>query len=153
MLIDQKAIDARNALNKTADWLEPELQAAMADFLGKKVWRISGYGGLAAAVSKRIDAVQLPDGYRLIITSPVRWITAELTYRYDRGDGTVNYIKEDFVIARRDDDGVMVETDKLTYQGGRPQFTLSQVKSANDRAADLEDQARKLRSSVSCFRR
>ena len=153
MIIDQRAIDARNALNATADLLEPELQATMADYLGKKVWKISGYGGMTAAVAKRINAIELPDTYRLIITSHVSWITAELTYRYDRGDGTVNYIKETFQIARRDDDGVMTETDSPTYPAGRPQFTLAQVETTNKRAFELEQQARDLRRSVAYFNR
>ena len=153
MIIDQKAIDARNHLNATADRFEPELQSLMADFLGKKVWRISGYGGVTAAIAKRIDAIELPEGYRLIITSPVGWITAELTYRYDRGDGCVNHIKESFQIARRDDDGVMTETDSLAYPAGRPQFTLAQVETTKARAWELESQARDLRSSIACFSR
>ena len=150
--IDQRAIDARNELNATADRLEPELQAIMSDYLEKKVWKISGYGGLMAAISGRIKReIELPEPYRLLFDSPVYRINAELSYRYDLAAGGVNYIREHFSIARRDDQGVMMSTESLAYPSGRPQFTLAQVKDVRARIYQIEDQSRELRRSISYF--
>ena len=153
-IIDQRAIDARNELNATADRLEPQLQSIMSDYLGKKVFKLSGYGGLMAGISGRIKReIELPERYQLLFDSPVGWITAELSYRYDLAAGGVNYIREDFRIARRDDHGVMTETDSLAYPAGRPQFTLAQVKDVKDRIYEIETKSRELRRSIACFSR
>jgi hypothetical protein len=49
-------ICARNQLNAMADILERDLINAMAQFDGKKVWKISGYGGLTAAAANALNA-------------------------------------------------------------------------------------------------
>ena len=154
MIIDQRAIDARNELNAIADRLEPELQAIMSDYLGKKVWKTSGYGGLMAAISGRINReIELPERCRMLFESPVSWITARLDYRYDVAAGGVNYIREDFQIARRNDSGVMTEAGSLIYPSGRPQYTLAQVKDIKDRIYEIEKDSRELRRSIACFTR
>ena len=154
-IIDQAAIDARNELNRTADRVERDLQALMAAHKGKKVWKISGWGGLTSAVAKKLATIEaeLPPRYRLIIRSEVSGIYAQLDLNYDRPEGGVNYIREDFRIGRRDDDGVMTEADTPAYPDGRRQFVLADVKAAADRAYELEKQARELRSSIACFNR
>lgn len=154
-IIDQAAIDARNELNRTADQLERDLQAFMAAHLGKKVWKISGWGGFTSAVSKHLQPIEaeLPPGYRLIIRSEVSGIWADLKLCYERPEGGVHYSKETFRIGRRDDTGVMTEADTPAYPEGRPQFVLADVKAAADRAYELEKQARELRSSIACFNR
>jgi len=154
-IIDQAAIDARNELHRTADRVERDLQALMAAHIGKKVWKISGWGGLTSAVAKKLATVEseLPPRYRLIIRSEVSGIWADLDVNYDRPEGGVNYIRESFRIGRRDDDGVMTEADVPAYPEPREQFTLAEVKAAADRAYELEQQARQLRSSIACFNR
>ena len=85
----------------------------MASHLGKKVWKISGYGGLTSAVAKQLRTIEaeLPERYRLIIRSEVSGIWADLDVNYDRPEGGVHYVRESFRIGRRDDDGVMTEAD------------------------------------------
>ena len=154
-IIDQSAIDARNELNRTADRVEPDLQALMASHLGKKVWKISGWGGLTSAVAKKLATIEaeLPPRYRLIIRSEVTSIWAKLDLCYDRPEGGVNYINEEFRIGRRDDAGVLVEPEEqLTYPEGRKQYKLEDVKETFKRARQLESEATSLRCSVSCFR-
>ena len=154
-IIDQAAIDARNELNRTADRVEQDLQALMAFNLGKKVWKISGWGGLTASVAKQLATIEaeLPPRYRLIIRSEVSGIWADLDVNYERPEGGVKYVRESFRIGRRDDDGVMTEADSPAYPDGRKQFTLAMVKATADRAYEYEQQARQLRSSIACFNR
>lgn len=154
-IIDQAAIDARNQLNRTADRVESDLQALMASHLGKKVWKISGWGGLTSAVAKKLQTIEqeLPPRYRLIIRSEVSGIWADLDLCYERPEGGVNYIKESFRIGRRDDDGVMYEADTPNYPEGRKQYDLKDVKETLNRAHQLESEAVSLRCSVACFRR
>ena len=158
MIIDQRAIDARNQLNRKADEVEPMLQALFAGFLGKKVWKISGYGGLTAAVNKEVERLSEAhgltheQGYRLIIRSEVSWIRAELRLCYRVESGAVQYIDCGFNAGKRDDQGILTERGELCYPAGRPQFTLDQVQATRKRAYELENQARDLRLSISCFR-
>ena len=154
-IIDQAAIDARNELNRTADRIERDLQDLMTFHMGKKVWKISGWGGLTSAVSKKFQTIEdeLPPHYRLIIRSEVRGIWAHLDLHYERPEGGVHYVNEAFRIGRRDGDGLMTEADSPTYPEGRKQFTLAEVKAAAERARQLETEASALRSSIACFKR
>ena len=155
-IIDQAAIDARNELNRTADRVEPDLQALMAAHTGKKVWKVSGWGGFTSAVAKKLATItaELPPRYRLIIRSEVTGIWAKLDLCYERPEGGVNYINEEFRIGRRDDAGVLVEPEEqLTHPEGRKQYKLKEVKDTLNRAHQLESEAVSLRCSVACFRR
>lgn len=159
MYVTQRAIDARNKLNRKADQVEAALLELMPDFLNKKVWK---KGGRSAAFIKAIDAfekahkIDYSEGFYMLMRSEIAWIHCELVHRYEEpntgGYAISNTIRADFRIGKRDDGGVLVELeDSLTYPKGRPQFDLATVKDTADRAYDLEKQARELRSSVSVF--
>ena len=157
---NQYDIHARNQLNAMADILERDLINAMAQFNGKKVWKISGYGGFTAAAAKALDSIIDANGlgrdseWTVLFTSHVSSINCELRLCYSTTHGHCDYAKESFRIGRRSDDGILTEPeDALTYPEGRPQFTQRQVESTLQAAYDLETQARKLRSTVSCFQR
>lgn len=156
----QTDIDARNKLNAMADCFEPALISALASLAERKVWKVSGYGGLTVAAKKVVDDLAASFGlthefgWRLVITSPVTSLTAELTYRYETGETGCAYATEAFRIGRRDDSGILTEPEaEVTYPAGRPQFTVHEVETALARAFELETQARDLRRSVSCFTR
>lgn len=158
--IKQHDIDARNKLNAMADCVEPVLIAALASLTEKKVWKVSGHGGLTAAAKRAVDDLAASfgltheAGWRLVITSPVTSITAELTYRYETGESACAYATEAFRIGRRDDCGILTESEaNVAYPCGRPQYTVHQVETALARAYELESQARDLRRSVACFTR
>ena len=54
MLTTQKHIDARNAVNARADLIELMLRESMRPLIGRKVWKVSGHGGQAAALSRAV---------------------------------------------------------------------------------------------------
>jgi|TARA_R100000482_G_scaffold98610_1_gene42532 hypothetical protein len=154
MLITEKHITARNAVNARADLIESMLRESMRPLIGRKVWKVSGHGGQAAALSRAVESVCEAerlnrDGSRwfLIVHSDVHWICADL-YVWQEGSGRT---VETMFLGRRDSDGMLTDVDE--QPGQRPQFTLQQVKSARARAYELESEARKLRSSVACFER
>lgn len=154
MLITQKHIDARNAVNARADLIESMLRESMRPLIGRKVWKVSGHGGQAAALSRAVESVcdaerlnRDDSRWFLIVRSDVHWIVADLSIRQDGSGRTV----ETMFLGRRDSDGILTEVDH--QPGQRPQFTLKQVESARAHAYELEREARKLRSSVACFER
>ena len=154
MLTTEKHISARNAVNARADLIESMLRESMRPLIGRKVWKVSGHGGQAAALSRAVESVCEAerlnrDGSRwfLIVHSDVHWICADL-YVWQEGSGRT---VETMFLGRRDSDGMLTDVDE--QPGQRPQFTLQQVKSARARAYELESEARKLRSSVACFER
>lgn len=156
----QHDIDARNTLNAMADRFEPALIATLASFAGKKVWKISSYGGLTVAAKKAVDdtaaafGLTHEAGWRLVIGSTGSRIFAELTYRYAISQEACDYTIETFSIGRHDDFGILIESeDCLSYPAGRPQFTVAEVETTLKRAYELESQARDLRRSVACFTR
>lgn len=154
----QYDISARNQLNAMADILERDLINAMAKFNGKKVWKISGYGGVTAAASKAFDAVinahglERGSGWLVTFSGQGRSIWCELRMCYDTTPGHCDYVKESFRIGQCDDNGILTAPEtQLTYMKGRPQFTERQVEFTLKTVENLEAQARKLRSTVSCF--
>ena len=154
-IIDQAAIDARNELNRTADRVEPDLQASMAAHTARKYGK-SAAGVVHSAVAKKLATItaELPLRYRLIIRSEVTGIWAKLDLCYSRPEGGVNYINEEFRIGRRDDAGVLVEPEEqLTHPEGRKQYKLKEVKDTLNRAHQLESEAVSLRCSAARFRR
>ena len=164
-MINQLTVDAQNTLNRKADQFEPAIIALLRDhFLGKKVWLISGYGGLSAPLKKAIAALETehgiggPDSDFFLIIRGEFGLWAELGYRFseptDHGYSRSHCIRADFRIGRKDDDGILTEPEaELTYPDGRPQFELEAVKAAAAEARKLEEQARDLRSSISVFER
>lgn len=169
MQTTQRAIDARNSLNLKADQVESALLHLMPEFLNKKVWKISGYGGKSAAFAKAVDAFSEANGigqcnngtagsFWLYIRSDVSNIYAELVHRYEEPSGNgyaiSHQIREDFRIGKRNDEGILVELEKeFTYPSGRTQFDFATVKAMDAQASELESQARGLRRQISVFNR
>lgn len=156
----QYDIDARNKVNLMADGLESALIKAMGEFAGKKVWKVSGRGGFTAATAKALDSLievhglAREIGWTVTFSGQGRSIWCRLKLRYETEQGHCNYAEEAFRIGQCDDHGILTAPEtQLTYPNGRRQFTQGQVESALQAADDLEAQAWKLRSTVSCFRR
>jgi len=154
MLTTEKHISARNAVNARADLIESMLRESMRPLIGRKVWKVSGHGGQAAALSRVVESVcdaerlnQDDSRWFLIVRSDVHWICADLSVWQDGSGRTV----ETLFLGKRDSEGILTEVDE--QPGQRPKFTLQQVESARARAYELESEARKLRSSVACFER
>ena len=154
MLVTDKHVAARNAVNARADLIELMLRDAIRPLIGKKVWKISGHGGPSAALSRAVDAVaeverlnQSGSHWHLIIHSHVSWLSADLSIWQD-GSGRTT---ETLHLGRRDPDGLLTEVDEAP--GHRPQFTLAQVEATRARAYELQREARELLSSVRCFDR
>ena len=168
MLVTQRAIDARNRLNLKADQVESALLHLMPDFLNKKVWKVSGYGGETAAFAKAMNAFCEANeigqcngnagSFWMHVRSEVSGIHVELVHRYEEPSGDQyaisHQIRADFRIGKRDDDGMLVELEEsLTYPAGRVQFNLETVKAMDTQATALESQASGLRSQISVFAR
>jgi hypothetical protein len=150
MTITRAAVNCRNIVNFKANEVEGHLLRILSPYQGKKVWKTSGYGGLIAKLQKEIEAYEkdhnISNPWRLIIRSDVSWITAELDYFVQE----IGYTKETLYLGKRDDNGTLVELGECRK---RPQFTYENVIAIEEKAYELEKQAREMRSSIACFRK
>ena len=154
LLVTEKHVAARNAVNARADLIELMLRKSIRPLIGRKAWKTSGNGGMSALLKKAVDAVENVERlnrtgshWQLIVRSDVSWLTADLALWDAESGRTV----ETLFLGRRDSEGLLTEVDEKP--GQRPQFTIQQVESARARAYELERQARELLSTVSCFNR
>jgi len=150
MTISRAAVNCRNIVSLKANVVEGLLIRILSPYQGKKVWKTSGYGGLIAKLQKEIEAYEnnhnISHPWRLIIRSEVSWITAELSYFVQE----VGYTKETLYLGKRDDNGTLIELGECRK---RPQFTYENVIAIEQKAYELEKQAREMRSSIACFRK
>ena len=153
MAITRTAVNCRNIVNLKANQVEGHLLRILSPYQGKKVWKTSGYGGLIAKLQKEIEAyendhnISHPCGrWRLIVRSDVSWITAELDYFVQE----VGYTKETIFLGKRDNNGTLLELSECRK---RPQFIYEDVIATEEKAYELEKQARELRSDIACFKR
>ena len=149
MRINQSTIDARNAVNRQADMIEGHLIRILSPYQGKKIWKMSGYGGLVAKLEKELDAYRVMHNvehpWRLIVRSDVSWLTAELSlWTQEAG-----YTKETLYLGKRDDSGILTELGECKK---RQIYDLEEVRLTESMAHDLEVQAMQLRSTISCFK-
>lgn len=150
MTISRAEVNCRNIVNFKADQIEGHLIKILSPYQGKKVWKISGYGNLIAKLQKEIEAYtddhNISYPWRLIIRSDVSWITADLSYFVQE----VGYTKEMLYLGKRDDNGTLLELGECRK---RPQFIYEEVAATEQKAYELEKQARELRSSIAYFKK
>ena len=149
MRINQSTVDARNAVNRQADETEGHLIRILSPYQGKKVWKMSGYGGLVAKLEKELGTYRenhnVKHPWRLIVRSDVSWITAELSlWTQEAG-----YTKETLFLGKRDDSGVLTELGECQK---RQIYDLEEVQLTESMIYDLEKQARELEKTISCFK-
>ena len=137
-MISQERIDAVNAANASAMFLQDSLREILTPYLDRKVWKISGYGGPVASLERDLQALQMQGHFCL--QKSVSWLYCSLRNGRERVEISLGKVS---------DDGTLLEL--FETQERRADFTVAEVAGALDKARELEQQAREIRGSVREF--
>jgi hypothetical protein len=147
MTITQNDIDSRNGANARAMAVQHELRELFTPYLGRKLRKVSGYGGFVAAAQKDFERLQselAAEGVHLWCSQSVSWLYAGLRCN---GCPTV-----DVSIGKvQESTGELLELFEVHQR--RTDYTLTEVQSKQAEAQQLERQARDLRSEIRDFER
>ena len=144
-MINQTRIDNRNAANAHAMVLQDNIREILTPYLGRKAWKVSGYGGFVAALERSYRELQdqeFAEGHRFHISKSVSWLFTSFRLEDERVEISIGKIS---------DDGELVEL--FDTEARRTDYTLEEVSDKLEQARDLEEQARQLRASVREFTR
>jgi len=144
-MISQERIDAVNAANASAVVLQDNLREILTPYLGRKAWKISGYGGPVAALERELTELQsqeAAEGSYFVVCKSVSWLYCTLRLDRERMEISLGKVSED---------GTLLEL--FETQERRTNFTVAEVAGALEKARELEQQAREIRGSVREFTR
>ena len=137
-MISQERIDAVNAANASAMFLQDSLREILTPYLDRKVWKISGYGGPVASLERDLQALQMQGHFCL--QKSVSWLYCSLRNGRERVEISLGKVS---------DDGTLLEL--FETQERRTDFSLAEVNGTIQKARDLEREARELLGSVREF--
>ena len=99
----QNKVDARNKVNALAMQYREDLVAILAPYMGKKIRKVSGYGGWVKALEPALDdlaARYREQGCRTYCSFSVNSFWAELSVSYETGEHSCSYVKQQISIGR-----------------------------------------------------
>ena len=143
-------VTAQNQINNAANLAQIQLRAVLADWIGRKVWKISGHGGPVAKLKTAFADLDAIAGWNQPGGPMVSVIVRHgLIQAFFRGTYAGRQLSCDLFLGRVDDDGILTQLD--AWQRRRTDYTVEEVQRATERAYELESEARTLRRSVSDF--
>lgn len=158
MPISSLSVTTRNAVNlKTMD-IQRRLGEILAPYVDKKVRKVSGHGGWIVALDKELNNFYsdlASEGFRCWISCRFDWASLEVQATFNSaelvgGGHAVEYVKASIPLAKiTRENGTLVEIFKPVIL--RTDYTLEWVEATRKQAAQLEDQARELRSQLREF--
>jgi hypothetical protein len=150
----QNKVDARNKVNALALQYREDLVEILKPYLGKKIRKVSGYGGWVKALEPALDdlaARYREQGCRTYCTFCITSFWAELSVSYETGPHSCDYVKQQISIgkcqtedshARGKADGVLTELDD--FQPG----DFYQTDWTADVVVHLQNQVRQAREEL-----
>lgn len=151
--ITPEAVAAQNTINALANEIEGHLIRLLSGWQGRKAWKVSGYGGMVAALRGEFDRYCEAHGYNRHDAEPVCPVWLNL---YSQHGCLVLHLrhlpsalKVECYLGRVDDAGVLTRLEGCKHR--RTDFTPEEVRAAFERAYQLESQARELRSAFREF--
>jgi len=158
MSISSLSVTTRNAVNLKTMEIQRRLGEILAPYVGKKVRKVSGHGGWIVALDKELDNFYsdlAAEGFRCWISCRFDWASLEVQATFNStelvgGGHAVEYVKASISLAKiTRENGALVEIFKPAIL--RTDYTLEWVEATRKQAAQLEDQARELRSQLREF--
>ena len=149
VITSEIGIETRNKINAQAMQMQADVIAILAPYVGKKVRKISGYGGWVAALQKGLNAYgeALPDGVFWYLRCDYRWINLEAKTTYPVSECAVNYVKATVPVGFINEaSGVLESVARPTTL--RTDYTAEWASATRAEAARLEAAARELRSQL-----
>ena len=150
----QNKVDARNKVNVLALQYRKDLVEILTPYLGKKIRKVSGYGGWVKALEKAMDGLAAryrEQGCRTYCTFSITSFWAELQVSYETGERSCSYVKQQITIgkcktedswAKGKADGVLTELDD--FQPG----DFYQTDWTADVVVHLQNQVRQAREEL-----
>jgi hypothetical protein len=153
--ITVESVNNRNAFNALANEVEGHLIRLVSEWQDRKVWKVSGHGGLTAGFKATFNAYCADHSYNIphIDGNPTSRVWLNLYCSYNQIIANLrdlnSALKVDLYLGRVDDAGIV---DRVSACHQRlTNYTVESVSGAFKRAYELETEARVLRSSVSDF--
>ncbi len=153
-LTTQLAVDHRNMVNKRASDTKQQLQTIFEPYIGKKVWKITGRGGLVAPLKKRFEGFREEEQFncqgtkwRLWVMATYGWMTAEIDYWHHE----TSYTKQTINIGRTDNEsGVLKEFYEESFKSD---YSKDEVEAASEKIHELKQEIYSLEGSIREFTR
>ena len=158
MIVKSLTVTTRNSVNLKTMEIQRRLGEILVPYVGKKVRKISGHGGWIAALDKQLDNFYTElsaEGFRCWVSCRFDWASLEVQATFNSADlvgggHAVEYVKASVSLAKiTKEAGVLVEIFRPVSL--KTDYTLEWVESTRKQAAQLEDQARELRSQLREF--
>jgi hypothetical protein len=152
--VTAESVSARNAFNGLANETEGHLIRLLSQWQGRKVWKVSGHGGLTTGFSAAFDQYCASHAVNQKLANdkagPV-WLS--LFCQHGLMAASLRHLpsalKADLYLGRTDDAGILVGLCEC--QKRCTGYSVEGVNSAHREAYRLECAARELRSSVRDF--
>ena len=93
----QNKVDARNKVNALALQYREDLVEILTPYLGKKIRKVSGYGGWVKALEPALDDLSRryrEQDCRTYVTFSINSFWAELSVSYSTGEYSCGYVKQ-----------------------------------------------------------
>jgi hypothetical protein len=158
MSISSLSVTTRNAVNIKTMEIQRRIIEILAPYVGKKVRKVSGYGGWIVALDRELNDFYdnlNAEGFHCWICCRFDWASLEVKSTFKCADlmgggHAVEYVKASISLAKiTGENGTLVEIFKPAIL--RTDYTLDWVEATRKQAAKLEDQARELRSQLREF--
>jgi hypothetical protein len=151
MLTNDRII-AQNTINALANEVEGHLLRILSPYQGFKVRKISGHGGYVTKLQAEFDRYCADHSYNA--QDQPYWLNTYASYTslVAKLRCVPSVLNVELHLGRFDDKtGILIGLSEGVKR--RIDYTLEEVQQANITASQLEEQARRLRSSVAVFAR
>ena len=147
MIPTQQRVDSQNQFNAAANVAQDQLRRVLADWFGRKAWKVSGHGGEVAKLAAAVDSLSDAAGWNQQGAPFVCLVCRHgVLSAFFRGTFAGRQLSTDIDLGRVDDAGVLTRLN--AWEPRRTDFTVQEVRTATERAYELETEARQLRRSV-----
>jgi hypothetical protein len=152
---------ARNDLNAAAIALREELTALLTPYVGKKIRRVSGYGGWVAKLTPVLEALQ--EKYRAAHSVSFHfefscysfWVEVKAHYPVANGGGSVCYVKKTLSLGKWDEktgelQGLLT-VDEREVSNPKTDWRAADIVTLQARIASLKKELGDAESVMRCF--
>ena len=146
----KERVQSQNQFNAAANLAAQQLHRVLTPWADRKVWKISGDRGAVAKLAAELKALSRAAGWNQQKQPFVSVLCRHgCLYAFFRGTFAGCQLSSDLYLGRVSDDGVLTRLDQIERL--RTDYTVAEVKTATERAYELESEARTLRRSVAVF--
>ena len=147
MIPTQQRIDSQNQFNAAANVAQDQLRRVLVDWVGRKAWKVSGHGGAVVKLAAAVDSLSDAAGWNQQGAPFVCLVCRHGSLSaFFRGTFAGRQLSTDIELGRVDDDGILSSLN--AWEPRRTDYTVDEVRTATERAYELEAEARQLRRSV-----